>query len=93
MRERGRFALICAGALTVVTALAACGGSGDVDDGTANITLWHGYTGAQTDAINELGKQWNAEHPDQKVTLVFDGGNELIIHAMKAREQYHSLLS
>ncbi|WP_369822675.1 toxin-antitoxin system toxin subunit [Cellulomonas sp. KH9] len=27
------------------------------------------------------------------VILQFDSGDELIIHAMKAREQYHSLLS
>ena len=26
------------------------------------------------------------------VLLVFDSGNELIIHAMKARKQYHTLL-
>ncbi|GLY29040.1 ABC transporter substrate-binding protein [Kineosporia sp. NBRC 101731] len=84
MRQQGRFAVSCAGALTVAIALGACGGSGDVDDGTAKITLWHGYTGAQTDAINALGKQWNAEHPDQTVTLVFDGGNDDVLQKTTA---------
>lgn len=61
----------------MVIGLAACGGgSSDTGSGPTTITVWHGYTEVEADAMKKLEEQWNSEHPTQKVNLVFDGGND-----------------
>jgi multiple sugar transport system substrate-binding protein len=76
-RGRGRRALavLCVGALATITA-ACSGGSDEGSGGSTTITVWHGYTDAENTALTKLGARWNAEHPTQKVNLVFDGGND-----------------
>src|SRR4051794_14410489 len=67
---------------TMVIGLAACsGGSSDAGSagGSTTVTLWHGYTDAELDAINKLGAQWNTDPPTSKVNLVFDGGNDGVL--------------
>ena len=72
---RKSLALICA--VAVAIGLAACGGgSSDSGSGSTTITVWHGYTDAEADALKKLGAQWNTEHPNGQVNLVFDGGND-----------------
>jgi len=64
---------------TMVIGLAACGGGSDSDSasgGSTTITVWHGYTEVEADAMKKLETKWNTEHPTSKVTLVFDGGND-----------------
>jgi len=72
---RKSLALVSAAALVI--GLAACGGgsSGSVT-GSTTITVWHGYTDVEAEALKKLGAQWNTEHPNGKVNLVFDGGND-----------------
>jgi multiple sugar transport system substrate-binding protein len=76
-----RKSLALVSATAMVIGLAACSG-GSADDagsGSTTVTLWHGYTDAELDALNELGAQWNTEHPNSKVNLVFDGGNDGVL--------------
>ena len=54
---------------------AGCGGSSGSSGGTT-ITVSHGYTGAEAKAINADVAQWNKLHPNEKVNLVFNGGND-----------------
>jgi multiple sugar transport system substrate-binding protein len=69
---RGPLALLCVAGLV---ALASCGNGGSGSGGTT-ITVWHGYTEVEADAIRSLAGEWNSAHPDTKVDLVFDGGND-----------------
>jgi multiple sugar transport system substrate-binding protein len=74
-RIRSSLALICA--TTLVAGLAACsGGSSGAEAGSTKITVWHGYTEVEADALDKLAAQWNTEHPKGQVDLVFDGGND-----------------
>jgi multiple sugar transport system substrate-binding protein len=76
---RKSLALISAAAIGI--GLAACGGSsgGKAGTGSATITVWHGYTDVEAAAVKKLGAQWNTEHPDSQVNLVFDGGNDGVL--------------
>jgi multiple sugar transport system substrate-binding protein len=75
---RKSLALISAATLGI--GLAACGGSSeDAGTGSATITVWHGYTDIEAAAIKKLGAQWNTEHPDSQVNLVFDGGSDGVL--------------
>jgi multiple sugar transport system substrate-binding protein len=63
-----------------VLGLAACGGgSTGADAGSADITVWHGYTDVEAKALTKLGAEWNAAHPKATVNLVFDGGNDGVL--------------
>jgi multiple sugar transport system substrate-binding protein len=64
-----------AGLLTLGAALAGCGGSSGSDGGTT-ITVWHGYTDVEAKAIAVQVKQWNSDHPKEKVRLVYNSGND-----------------
>jgi multiple sugar transport system substrate-binding protein len=64
-----------AGLLALGAALAGCGGSSGSDGGTT-ITVWHGYTDVEAKAMTAQVKQWNADHPDEKVKLVYNSGND-----------------
>ncbi len=64
-----------AGLMALGAALAGCGGSSGSDGGTT-ITVWHGYTDVEAKAITAQVKQWNADHPDEKVKLVYNSGND-----------------
>ncbi len=55
---------------------AGCGGGSGGDDGGSTITVWHGYTDVEAKAINAQAKEWNADHPKEKVKLVYNGGND-----------------
>jgi multiple sugar transport system substrate-binding protein len=56
------------------TALTACGSSSS-DSGTT-ITVSHGYTSAEATELQALATEWNTAHPDTKVNLAFNGGND-----------------
>ncbi len=64
-----------AGLITLGAALSGCGGGSGGDDGTT-ITVWHGYTDVEAKAISAQVKEWNADHPKEKVKLVYNGGND-----------------
>jgi multiple sugar transport system substrate-binding protein len=70
----GRAPRVVAVALLVGTALAACG-SGSADSGST-ITVSHGYTDAEATELQALASQWNTSHPNTKVNMVFNGGND-----------------
>jgi multiple sugar transport system substrate-binding protein len=59
-----------------LAALTGCGsGSANSDSGTT-ITVSHGYTDVEATAFTAQAKQWNADHPSEKVKLLFNGGND-----------------
>ncbi len=66
----GLVALLALGA-----AVAGCGGSSG-GDGGSTVTVWHGYTDVEAKAISAQVKEWNADHPKEKVRLVYNGGND-----------------
>ena len=52
--------------------LAACGsGNGGASSSSGNIQIWDGYTQVEAKAFAHLLKEWNAKHPDEKVTSSF----------------------
>jgi multiple sugar transport system substrate-binding protein len=53
---------------------AACSSSGS--NGGSTITVSHGYTDVEAKALNTMVAQWNKDHPDTKVTLEFNTGND-----------------
>ena len=61
--------------LALVSSVAACGGGGDSGSGST-ITVSHGYTDVEAKAMTALADQWNKDHPDTKVKLSFNGGND-----------------
>ena len=75
--RRGTARRLTAGLVMVLASasLAACGGGGSGSD-SSTITVWHGYTDVEAKALTKLAQQWNDDHPDQQVDLVFDGGND-----------------
>jgi multiple sugar transport system substrate-binding protein len=65
-----------AGLLTLGAALAGCGGGSGSGDGGTTITVAHGYTDVEAKAITAQVKQWNSDHPKEKVRLVYNSGND-----------------
>jgi hypothetical protein len=59
----------------VAASLTACGGGGSSSGGTG-IVLAHGYTDAEATALKAAASEWNTQHPDEKVSLQFNGGND-----------------
>lgn len=81
-RTRRPIALLSAALLTLPAVLAGCGGGGGGGGdagGPTEITVWHGYTDAQADAITAQAKEWNTAHPKATVKLVFNGGNDFAL--------------
>jgi len=68
-----RFAAAIAASVAVL-GVPACGGSSS--NGGTTITVAHGFTDAEAKALNSQVAQWNTRHPDAKVNLVFNGGND-----------------
>jgi multiple sugar transport system substrate-binding protein len=64
-----------AGLMTLSATLAGCGGGSGSDGGTT-ITVWHGYTDVEAKAMAAQVKEWNAAHPNEKVKLVYNSGND-----------------
>ncbi len=61
-------------AVLALGTLAACSGGSAKSHGA--MVMWHGYTDVEAKAITQLGQEWNAAHPDQKVDLTFAGQND-----------------
>jgi multiple sugar transport system substrate-binding protein len=72
--RRGSWCLLAVGALAAGL-LTACGGGSD-SGGSASIVVSHGYTDVEAKALQAAADSWNSQHPDQKVTLQFNGGND-----------------
>ena len=64
-------------------ALTACGGGSD-SGGSTSIVVTHGYTDAEATAIKAAADEWNALHPDEKVSLQFNGGNDSALQKVVA---------
>jgi multiple sugar transport system substrate-binding protein len=73
-RRFGVRATAAAAVLSLGT-LAACSGGGSAHSRGA-VVMWHGYTDAEATAIAQLGQEWNAAHPDEKVNVTFGGSND-----------------
>jgi multiple sugar transport system substrate-binding protein len=78
-------------ALLASLALAACGGSSSSggsssagSSGHQTITLWDGYTGAETVAIKKLAKQFNATHPNTTVEVQYSGNSDYALQKVLA---------
>ena len=57
--------------------LAGCGsGVAERLVGDSTITVSHGYTDVEAKALKVQAAEWNKAHPDTKVRLVFNGGND-----------------
>jgi multiple sugar transport system substrate-binding protein len=70
---RHRAAAACCAALLAAATLSGCGSGAD---GGSTITVAHGYTDAEATAMKAAAAQWNKDHPNTKVTLQFNGGND-----------------
>ena len=68
-----RAALIGCALLALTT---ACGGAPGGGGGGDKVVVWHGYTDHEAEALGKFAARWNAEHPDDQVELVFNGGND-----------------
>jgi multiple sugar transport system substrate-binding protein len=64
-----------AGLVLLTLAAAGCGSGSQSDSGTT-VTVSHGYTDVEAAALKKQATQWNRSHPDEKVKLVFNGGND-----------------
>jgi len=74
---RLRVSSLVAVAALAAGVLSACGGGGDGGSGgSADIVVAHGYTDKEATALQAAADDWNGQHPDQKVTLQFNGGND-----------------
>ncbi len=91
-------ATLAALAVTAI-ALAGCGGSGSGSSGSAdlpsnppapitsghvNITVWEGYTQAESTAIKTLAAQFNRTHPHITVTPQFYGNSDYALQKVLA---------
>jgi len=76
MRRRHRVAGALSLALLTATALAGCGSGSQSGTGGSTISVAHGYTDVEAKALKVQAAQWNKQHPDTKVRLVFNGGND-----------------
>jgi multiple sugar transport system substrate-binding protein len=81
--------------VVIVGALVAagCGGassggssskSGAANNGHVHITVWEGYTQAESTAIKALANQFNASHPNITVTPQFYGNNDYALQKVLA---------
>jgi multiple sugar transport system substrate-binding protein len=75
MSRRGVSCLLAVGALAAGL-LTACGGGSDDSSGSTTIVVSHGYTDVEAKALQVAVGTWNSQHPDQKVSLQFNGGND-----------------
>ncbi len=77
-------------ALLASLALAACGGSSSSggsssgSTGHQTITLWDGYTGAETKAIKTLANQFNASHSKTTVEVQYSGNSDYALQKVLA---------
>ena len=77
--QSGRPSLVRRGlsvALSAAFVLLAASCGGDNSESGSTITVAHGYTDVEADALTTLAEQWNKDHPDEKVKLAFNGGND-----------------
>jgi multiple sugar transport system substrate-binding protein len=90
----------CVLAVLSAAVLCACGSSGKapsatnagaggtvpapVTHGHVNITVWEGYTDAESTAIKKLAAQFNASHPHITVTPQFYGNNDYALQKVLA---------
>jgi len=75
-RLRGRPLRALVAVALVGGVLTACGGGGGDSSGSTSIVVSHGYTDAEATALQSAVDSWNQQHPDQKVSLQFNGGND-----------------
>ncbi|MEO8285430.1 MAG: extracellular solute-binding protein [Chloroflexota bacterium] len=59
-----------AGGTTPTTGTGGAAGGAMVPQGTANLTFWHGYTGAEADTLTKALQQLTTKSPDFKVNLL-----------------------
>lgn len=62
----------------------ASGPPAPITSGHVNITLWEGYTDAESGAIKKLAAQFNATHPHVTVTPQFYGNNDYALQKVLA---------
>jgi multiple sugar transport system substrate-binding protein len=62
--------------LALAAGLAGCGSGSESGSGGSTITVSHGYTDVEAAALKVQAAEWNKEHPDTKVRLLFNGGND-----------------
>ncbi len=56
-------------ATMVAFSLAGCGS--DSAGTTSGLQIWEGYTGAEANAFQHLLNEWNASHPNSKITSLY----------------------
>lgn len=71
----GRSLRLVAAVALAAGALTACGGSSS-SSGSTSIVVTHGYTDVEATAMKAAVATWNRQHPDEKVSLQFNGGND-----------------
>jgi multiple sugar transport system substrate-binding protein len=75
---------LCSLAVLAVVAV-GCGSSSSSSSsgGVVDITLWHGDTGAEANAIKAMAAQFNASHPKIHLTTVFYGNTDYALQKVE----------
>ena len=86
MESVGTRTRVIASATVLLVALVACSSKSSAPSGAASsgapangstaITVSHGYTDVEAKEIQAQADQWNKLNPTEKVSLVFNGGND-----------------
>lgn len=61
---------------SALIAVAGCSGGSSSSSSNGAVIFWHGYTDVEGTTITQLGREWNAAHPGQKVNVTFAGAND-----------------
>ncbi|NUS52439.1 MAG: ABC transporter substrate-binding protein [Nocardioidaceae bacterium] len=84
MRRQPRLLGALAAVVLLAAAAAGCGSGSQSPSAGSTITVSHGYTDVEAAALKKQVAQWNSDHPDQKVKLAFNGGNDSALQKIVA---------
>jgi multiple sugar transport system substrate-binding protein len=74
----------CGGSSSSSSSSGSESGSGSTKGGHVNISIWEGYTQAESVAIKKLAAQFNASHPNITVTPQFYGNSDYALQKVLA---------
>lgn len=88
MLSKRVLSVVATGAVTASLLLAACGSTGGASSSNVNysgtLTIWHDWTGAYLTAKQKIVNEYEAAHPNVKITLVNQNDDTKTETAVKA---------
>lgn len=79
--------VLMVGTAAAVALLAGCSAAPGADDGTVQLTFWHGYTEADGDVLQEIIDEFNAAHGDIEISTevrTWDSIDDALLPALSA---------